>query len=226
MTITLLEQLTAPLVRRALLAALLVGVLAGAVGPFVVARRMAFGVHGLAELSFTGAAAGLLTGTGVVLGALGGTVLLAVLLAVLSVRERDRDVVTGVVFAAGLGLGVLMSTGYQGYTRQATAVLLVLSLLTVPAAAASRVTGAPAALLALSVTLAVTAAVGGVVLSVATDIRPSVCVVAVSTCSYLLCRAAAPALARRRPPRPRPGAPSAAASTYPTSSLTSATAAA
>lgn len=235
------QQLAQPFAVHALLAALLTGVLAGAVGPFVVARRMAFGVHGLAELSFTGAAAGLVTGAGVVLGALVGSVLLAALLATLAVRERDRDTVTGVLFAAGLGLGVLLLTGYAGFTREATAVLfgsivavsagelrllaagtavgllclaglwrplrfasldpdvaaargvqlrllgalflvlvavvvtetvqlagtvLVLSLLTVPAAAASRLTVAPAALLALSVSLAVAAAVGGVVLSV------------------------------------------------------------
>ncbi len=41
MNLALPQQLTQPFVLHALLAAVLVGILAGAVGPFVVARRRA-----------------------------------------------------------------------------------------------------------------------------------------------------------------------------------------
>lgn len=87
-------------------------------------------------------------------------------------------------------------------TVQLAGTVLVLSLLTVPAAAASRLTVAPAPLLALSIGLAVTAAAGGVVLSVASNTRPSVCVVAISTSLYAAARITA--ALRRRTRRARP----------------------
>jgi len=51
-----------PFAQHALLAAALVAVTCGLIGPFVATRGMAFAVHGTAELAFTGAAAGLLAG--------------------------------------------------------------------------------------------------------------------------------------------------------------------
>ena len=56
MSITFL--LAQPFAQHALLAAALVAVACGLIGPFVVTRGMAFAVHGTAELAFTGAAAG------------------------------------------------------------------------------------------------------------------------------------------------------------------------
>ena len=52
--------LAQPFAQHALLAAALVAVSCGLIGPFVVTRGMSFAVHGTAELAFTGAAAGLL----------------------------------------------------------------------------------------------------------------------------------------------------------------------
>ena len=48
-----------PFAQHALIAGTLIAVISGLIGPFVVTRNMAFAVHGTAELSFTGAAAGL-----------------------------------------------------------------------------------------------------------------------------------------------------------------------
>ena len=58
-------ELTATLLRldfvqTALLAAAVLGLLAGVIGPLIVSRNMAFSVHGTSELSFTGGAAALL----------------------------------------------------------------------------------------------------------------------------------------------------------------------
>jgi zinc/manganese transport system permease protein len=68
----LLQQ---PFAQHALLAAALVAVSCGLIGPFVVMRGMAFAVHGTAELAFTGAAAGLLVADNPVVGALIGAVI-------------------------------------------------------------------------------------------------------------------------------------------------------
>src|SRR3984885_15729967 len=59
-------------VQQALLAAALLGLVAGLVGPFIVMRQMSFAVHGSSELSLTGAAFALLVGYQVGAGALVG----------------------------------------------------------------------------------------------------------------------------------------------------------
>jgi ABC-type Mn2+/Zn2+ transport system permease subunit len=66
-----------PFAQHALVAATLVAVAAGIIGPFVVVRGAAFAVHGTAELSFTGAAAGLVAGGDPLVGALLGSLVVA-----------------------------------------------------------------------------------------------------------------------------------------------------
>ncbi|MGY1947926.1 metal ABC transporter permease [Nocardia asiatica] len=94
-------------VQQALLAAALLGLLSGVIGPLIISRQMSFAVHGTSELSLTGAAAALLAGIGVGLGAIAGSVVAAVLFGVLGTRARERDSVIAVVLSFGLGLSVL-----------------------------------------------------------------------------------------------------------------------
>lgn len=112
-----------PFAQHALLAAALVAVTGGLIGPFVVTRGMAFAVHGTAELAFTGAAAGLLVGGNPVAGALVGSVLVAGLIALLGGRQRERDSAIGVILAFGLGLGVFLLSFYHGFATAATNIL-------------------------------------------------------------------------------------------------------
>jgi zinc/manganese transport system permease protein len=108
------DYLHQPFVISALIAAALLGLLAGLLAPLIVTRGMAFAVHGTAELAFTGGAAALLLGVGVGLGAMGGALVAAVIFGLLGLRRRERDSVIGVVLAFGLGLGVLMLAVYPG----------------------------------------------------------------------------------------------------------------
>ncbi|GAB2527872.1 metal ABC transporter permease [Nocardia heshunensis] len=94
-------------VQQAVIAAALLGLLAGAIGPLIISRQMSFAVHGTSELSLTGAAAALLAGVGVGVGAIFGSVVAAVLFGVLGSRARERDSVIAVVLSFGLGLSVL-----------------------------------------------------------------------------------------------------------------------
>ncbi|MFD7847864.1 metal ABC transporter permease [Nocardia sp. NPDC004340] len=94
-------------VQQAVIAAALLGLLAGAIGPLIISRQMSFAVHGTSELSLTGAAAALLAGIGVGVGAIIGSVVAAVLFGVLGSRARERDSVIAVVLSFGLGLSVL-----------------------------------------------------------------------------------------------------------------------
>lgn len=118
------QLLAEPFVLTALLAAAVLGLVAGVLGPLVVTRRMSFAVHGTAELAFTGAAGALLLGVGVEYGALAGSVLAALLLGLLGGREHDRDSVIGVILSFGLGLGVLLLSFYPGRTSNKFGILI------------------------------------------------------------------------------------------------------
>ena len=110
-------------VQQALLAAALLALVAGLIGPFIVMRQMSFAVHGSSELSLTGAAFALLAGFNVGVGALVGCALAAVLFGVLGQRARERDSAIGVVLAFGLGLAVLFIHLYPGRTGTSFALL-------------------------------------------------------------------------------------------------------
>lgn len=110
-------------VQQALLAGVLLGLVAGLIGPFIVMRQMSFAVHGSAELSLTGAAFALLAGFDVGAGALVGSALAAALFGILGQRARERDSVIGVVLAFGLGLAVLFIHLYPGRTGTSFALL-------------------------------------------------------------------------------------------------------
>ena len=90
-------------VQQAVLAAALLALLGGLIGPFIVMRQMSFAVHGSSELSLTGAAFALLTGLNVGLGALVGSALAAILFGILGQRSRERDSAIGVVLGVAIG---------------------------------------------------------------------------------------------------------------------------
>lgn len=109
------ELLRLDFVQSSLIAGALLALVAGALGPLVVARQVSFAVHGTSELTFTGAAAALLVSSSLVsTGALVGAVVAALVFGVLGLRERERDSVIGVVLAFGLGLGGLFLWLYPG----------------------------------------------------------------------------------------------------------------
>lgn len=263
LTASLLQQ---DFVLYGLIAIALLGLLAGAIGPFVVMRQMSFSVHGTSELALTGAAAALLFGFDLGLGAVLGSVIAALMFGLLGSRSSQRDSSIGVVMAFGLGLAVLFIHLYPGRSGssfslltgqvvgvsehgivqmavvatiicgalialyrplvfssadpevaaargvpvralnlvfavlvglaaaqavQVVGALLVLSLLITPAAAAAAVTYSPGRTIALTILFAETAAVGGMLLSLAPGVPVSVFVTAISFVIYLVCRGVA-----------------------------------
>lgn len=102
------------LVRNSILAGAVLGVLGGLIGTFVMSRDLAFTVHGVSELSFAGAAAALLFGVNVVAGSVLGSLVAALLIALLGSRARERNSITAVLMPFGLGLGILCLALYQG----------------------------------------------------------------------------------------------------------------
>jgi zinc transport system permease protein len=100
--------------QRALVAALLTGLAAPAIGTFLVQRRLALLGDGIGHVAVTGVALGLLTGTSPTWTAVAVAVLGAVVIEV--IRERGHtngDVALALLFYGGLAGGVLI-TGIAG----------------------------------------------------------------------------------------------------------------
>ncbi|WP_459612675.1 metal ABC transporter permease [Corynebacterium urogenitale] len=108
-------------VQNAILAALLLGIVSGAIAPLIVMRDMSFAAHSTGELALMGAAAALLFGFGVSWGALLGAVVAAVVLAALGQREQDS--IVAVVLSFGMGLSVLFIYLYPGRSSAAFSLL-------------------------------------------------------------------------------------------------------
>src|SRR5215204_4057553 len=106
------------LVRNSILAGAVLGLAGGLVGVFVLARDLPFAVHAISELSFAGAAAGLLFGLGVVGGSLVGSLTAALLIGLLGSRARERNSIIAVLMPFGLGLGILCLSLYSGPGRE------------------------------------------------------------------------------------------------------------
>jgi zinc/manganese transport system permease protein len=250
-------------VHTALLAGAVVAVVSGAIGIFVVTRGASFAVHAISELGFTGAAGALVLGLDPVIGMIGGSLTVGLVLGLFSLRGRERDSAIGAVLAFGLGIGVLFLSLYHGYATQATnllfgsivgvsdrqlleltvvalivsaglaiiyrpllfssvdpevaaargvplralsvamflllalttaeaiqvvGVLLVLTLVITPAAAAQRLTARPGLALALSILIALAATEGGILLSLAQPWPTSFFISAISFAVYVAAR--------------------------------------
>ena len=103
-----------PLVQNSLIAGLLLGIMGGLIGVFVMTRDMSFAVHGISELSFAGAAIALLVGLNVALGATIGSIVAAIIIAIMGTRAKDRNSIIAVLMPFGLGIGILALALYEG----------------------------------------------------------------------------------------------------------------
>ena len=103
-----------PLVQNSLIAGLLLGLMGGLIGVFVMTRDMSFAVHGISELSFAGAALALLFGFNIALGATLGSIVAAVIIAIMGSRAKDRNSIIAVLMPFGLGIGILALALYEG----------------------------------------------------------------------------------------------------------------
>ena len=127
-------------VRMALLAGGMAAVVSGIVGTFAVLRGQSYAGHALADISVTGGSASYLAGIAPLWGFAGVGVAAAAAMDLLGVqRRRGRDLATGVVRGAGLGLAALFL--YWGATSTsttgATVTVLFGSIFTISASTAA-----------------------------------------------------------------------------------------
>jgi zinc transport system permease protein len=105
-----------PFMQRALITAVLMGVLCPVLGVFVVIRRMSFFGDAIAHSAFTGIALGLLLGVEPSLGAIGFAVVVALGMGWLQAHSRiPSDTIIGVFFSGAAALGILLIGLLQGY---------------------------------------------------------------------------------------------------------------
>lgn len=115
-----------PFLARALVEALLLGVLGGVVSVFVVLRRLAFLAEALTHTVFPGVVIGFLVAqsAGIVWGALLFAVLSAVLLTVLATNRRvTEDATLAVLLTAFFAVGVILTSRRSSYTADLTTFL-------------------------------------------------------------------------------------------------------
>jgi zinc/manganese transport system permease protein len=121
-----------------------VAVVSGVVGVFTVMRGQSFAGHAIADLGATGGAAAFLVGVGPVWGFVAIGVVAAGAMELIGIqRPRGRDLATGIVLGAGLGLAALFlywDTIYDN-TSGATVTILFGSIFAVGSSTIPVVTG-------------------------------------------------------------------------------------
>lgn len=110
--------------QRALVAAILVGVVCGLLGFFVILRRLSFIGIGISHSALGGVAVGLVLGIHPLLA--GGAFAVAVALGIAWLSPRTRlseDAIIGVFFSASMALGVVLFSLERGYQQDLFAYL-------------------------------------------------------------------------------------------------------
>ena len=119
---TIMTMFDFEFMRNAFMATTIVGVVAGAVGYFLVLRGETFAGHALAHVGFPGATGAVLIGLSPLLGLTLFTLLAGIGIGLLG-EKAHRDVAIGLVLTLSLGLGLLFLHFYTAYASQATNVL-------------------------------------------------------------------------------------------------------
>ena len=119
-------------VHTALLAGLLVAVVSGPVGVFTILRSQSFAGHSLSDIGAAGGAGAYLVGVNVLYGFVSVNLLAAAVMEGAGSRQaRSRDVSTGIVLGAALGLSALfLHLQTESATTGATVTVLFGSLFT------------------------------------------------------------------------------------------------
>ena len=114
-------------VRVALVAGGVVALVSGVVGIFTVLRGQSFAGHALADVGATGGSGAFLAGINPLWGFVGIGVVAAGVMEIIGIRRpRGRDVATGVVLGAGLGLAALFLYWDTTFTNTTGATISVL----------------------------------------------------------------------------------------------------
>jgi len=128
----MLEALQFDFLRNALLAGLLASVTCGVIGTLVVVNRIVFLAGGIAHAAYGGIGIAFFLGLPYMVGTFGFALVIAMIMAAMTVRDRHRsDTVIGVLWAVGMAIGVILLDLTPGYNVDLMSYLFG-SILTVP----------------------------------------------------------------------------------------------
>ncbi len=115
-TPSLFHALSYGFVQHAILAGVLAAILCGVIGPFVVVKRLAFIGGGISHAAFGGLGLCFFLGIQPIWGAIAVSLLFAVLLGLTDTEKiRSQDALIGVLWAAGVAVGILFIAKTPGY---------------------------------------------------------------------------------------------------------------
>ena len=119
------EPWTHAFMQNALLAALLVGIICGVIGTFVILKGMAFMGDALAHAIFPGVVIAYITDGSLLIGALIAAIVVSMLIGFVGRSARIRnDTAIGVMFAGAFALGIALISRQQAFTRDLTSFLI------------------------------------------------------------------------------------------------------
>jgi len=112
----MLDILNYEFIQNAIIAGLLVSFASGIIGSLIVVNRMVFLAGGIAHTSYGGIGLAVYFGLPIFLGASVFAVLSALLMAIITLNQRDKiDTFIGLIWAVGMAIGILFVDLTPGY---------------------------------------------------------------------------------------------------------------
>jgi zinc transport system permease protein len=112
----MLEVLQYDFIQNALMAGVLISIAAGIIGSLVVVNKITFLTGGIAHSSYGGIGLAIYLGLPVLFGATVFSVLTAVIIAIITLNNRNRiDAIIGMMWASGMAIGIIFVDLTPGY---------------------------------------------------------------------------------------------------------------
>jgi len=112
----MIEALSFEFVQHAIIAGILVSLATGIIGSLIVVNRMVFLAGGIAHASYGGIGIAVYLGLPIFLGASLFAVASALLIAFITLHDRERiDMLIGLVWAVGMAIGIILIDLTPGY---------------------------------------------------------------------------------------------------------------
>jgi zinc transport system permease protein len=128
----MIEALQFEFMRNALYAGLLTSIICGIIGTLIVVNRLVFLAGGIAHSAYGGIGLAFFFGLPYMVGAIGFSFVVAMIMAGVSLKEKERaDTIVGVLWAVGMASGILLLDLTPGYNVDLMSYLFG-SILSVP----------------------------------------------------------------------------------------------
>ena len=191
---TVLDAFADGFARRALLEAVMVGGLCGAVGVHVLLRRLPFFTMALGHATFPGVVLAALVGISLFAGAAAFGAVVVVVVALLGARDRVDDTsAVGVTLSGAFALGVLLLIEATVVSSiPAVGTILAVALIVAPAATARLWTERLRATMALAAALGATSGVVGLAISLQWRVAAGATIVLVAAALFAVSLLVAP----------------------------------